>query len=161
MKTIPHYLTGLTAFIDGKGLLGTVKSVQLPKVEEIRETVKQGGFERSLSTGVFKAMECEITLSEFNQLAYDAWADSIPIVLKGSVKERGKTYGIVATVKGGRDVDDGTLETGKEVERKIKIYVDFYSLTVNNESQVLLDLDNMIANVMGKDLLADMRKHLL
>lgn len=161
MKNIPHFMTGLTAFIDGKGLLGEVKSVQLPKVEEIRETIKQGGFERSVSTGVFKAMECEITLSSYNELAYNAWAEHIPIVIKGSVKAKGKDYGIIATLKGERDIDDGTLEQSKEVERKIKIHVSFYSLTINHVPQVLLDPENMIANVMGEDLLAPMRNHLL
>lgn len=161
MKEIPHFLTGLTAFIDGKGILGTVKSVQLPKVEQIRETITQGGFERSISKGVFKAMECEITLSEYNELAYNAWTDFIPIVIKGSVKSQGKNYNIIATLKGDRDIDDGTLEQSKEVERKIKVYVQFYSLIINNVPQVLLDSENMIANIMGKDYLSDMRKHLL
>lgn len=161
MKSIPHFLTGVTAFIDGKGLLGEIKSVQLPKVEEMRETINQGGFERSVSTGVFKAMECEITLSSYNELAYNAWTDSIPIVIKGSVKAQGKNYNIIATLKGERDIDDGTLEQSKEVERKIKIHVKFYSLIINNVPQVLLDAENMIANIMGKDYLADMRKHLL
>ncbi|KJY83279.1 hypothetical protein TW81_09760 [Vibrio galatheae] len=159
--TIPHHLAGLTAFVDGVGILGTVKQVTLPKVEQMRETIVQGGFERSLSTGVFKAMECELVLSEFNMLAYNAWNDLVPIVIKGSIKSKGLRYPVVAVVKGERDVDDGTLEGNKEIERKIKVYVDFYSLTVNNVPQVLIDLENLIANIGGKDYLADLRTHLL
>lgn len=161
MKHIPHFLTGMTAFIDGIGLLGTVKTVALPKVEHLRETVTAGGFERSVGTGVLKAMECEITLSEYNETIYNAWLSAIPIVIKGSFKDRGESYPVMAIVKGERDVDDGTWETGKEVERKIKVYVDFYSLTINNVPQVLLDVDNMIAMIQGKDYLAEMRSHIL
>ncbi len=161
MKHIPHFLTGMTAFVDGMGLLGTVKTVQLPKVEQLRETTTAGGFERSINTGVFKAMEAELTISEYNEVVYNAWQSQIPVVIKGSVKEKGKTYLIEATFKGERDIDDGTLETGKEVERKIKVFCDYYSLTINGVPQVLLDVDNMIANIMGKDYLEDMRKHLL
>ncbi len=161
MKYIPHFLTGMTVFVDGVGLLGTVKTVALPKVEHMRETITAGGFERSIATGVFKAMECEITLSEYSETVYNSWLAQIPIVIKGSVKEKGKNYPVVAVVKGERDIDDGTWETNKEVERKVKIYVDFYSLTINNVPQVLLDVENMIANIQGKDYLADMRSHLL
>ncbi|MGL4225873.1 MAG: phage major tail tube protein [Shewanella sp.] len=161
MKHIPHFLTGMTVFVDGQGLLGTVKTVALPKVEQMRETIVSGGFERSITTGVFKAMECELTLSEYSPTVYNSWLSQIPIVIKGSVKEKGKSYPIVAVIKGERDIDDGTLETNKEVERKVKVYCDFYSLTVNNVPQVLLDVDNMIANIQGKDYLADMRSHLL
>ncbi len=161
MKHIPHFLTGMTAFVDNIGLLGTVKTVQLPKVEVMRETVTAGGFERSVATGVFKAMEAELTISEYNETVYNAWQSQIPVVIKGSIKEKGNSYQIEATFKGERDIDDGTLETGKEVERKIKVFCDYYSLTINGVPQVLLDVDNMIGNIMGKDYLEDMRKHLL
>ncbi len=161
MKHIPHFLTGMTAFVDGVGLLGTVKTVQLPKVEQLRETTTAGGFERSINTGVFKAMEAELTISEYNDSVYKAWQEQLPIVIKGSIKEKGNTYQIEINLKGEREIDDGTLETGKEVERKVKVYCDYYSLTINGESQVLLDVDNMIANIMGKDYLEDMRNHLL
>ncbi len=161
MKHIPHFLTGMTAFIDGIGLLGTLKSVQLPKVEVMRETVTAGGFERNVATGVFKAMEAELTISEYNETVYNAWQAQIPIVIKGSIKEKGTNYPVEIWLKGERDIDDGTLETGKEVERKIKVYCDFYSLTINGVPQVLLDVENMIANIMGKDYLEDMRKHIL
>ena len=45
MKHVPQYLTGMTVFIDGVGLLGTAKSITLPKVEQMRESVTAGGFE--------------------------------------------------------------------------------------------------------------------
>ena len=160
MKTIPHFLTGLSAFIDGIGLLGTVKSVALPKVEQMRETITQGGFERSVAVGVFKAMEAEITLSNFNKYAYRSWTTQIPIVIKGSIKAKGKSYPIQVMLKGDRDIDDGNLEEGKAIERKIKVYIDFYELTVDNLPQVLIDIDHSIGIIDGVDYLEDLRSHL-
>lgn len=161
MKHLPQFLTGQTAFIDGIGLLGTVKQVTLPKVEAMRETITQGGFERSVSTGCFKAMEAEITLSEYHKSALSAWGSNIAIVIKGSITQKGKRFPIVAVFKGERDIDDGNWETSKEVERKIKVYCDFYSLTINNKQQILIDVENMIAQIDGTDYLENMRKHLL
>jgi len=57
MQYVPQYLTGQTAFIQGIGLLGTVKSIALPKIEKMRETITQGGFERAVDTGLFKAIK--------------------------------------------------------------------------------------------------------
>lgn len=162
MKDIPQFLTGMTVFIDGVGLLGTGKQVALPKVEQMRETISAGGFERSLSTGVFKAMECEITITEYHASVFATMnLDSTLFVIKGSITQKGKKYPVVATLKGEVDVDDGNWETGKELERKIKIYADFYSLEINGILQVSLDIDNMIALISGVDHLAEMRNHIL
>ena len=91
MKHIPQFLMGQTVFIDGVGLLGTAKQITLPKVEQMRETIKQGGFERSVSTGMFKAMECEITLSEYHISVYKAMNNKRPtFVVKGSLKQKDK-----------------------------------------------------------------------
>ena len=162
MQHVPQFLTGQTAFIQGVGLLGTVKTVALPKVEQIRETIKQGAFERSIATGLFKAMEAEITLSECHPVAYQAMQElGALIVIKGSLKQAGKDVPVVATFVGSVDVDDGTWETGKETERKVKVFCDNYSLTVGGVVQVEMDAKNMIALIMGVDYAETIRKHIL
>jgi len=162
MKHIPQFLTGQTVFIDGVGLLGTVKQIALPKVEQLRETIKQGGFERSVSTGVFKALESEITLSEYHVSVYKSMNSKLPtFVIKGSLKQKDKKIPVIATIKGEIDIDDGGWETGKETERKIKIYADFYQLEVNGETQVQIDVENMIALIDGVDHLEKLRSHIL
>lgn len=162
MQHVPQFLTGQTAFIQGVGLLGTAKTVALPKVEKIRETITAGGFERSLATGLFKALEAEITLSEYHSIAYQAMQElGALIVIKGSIKQAGKDIPVVATFKGDVDVDDGTWETGKAAERKIKVFCDYYLLLINNIPQVEIDAKNMIAMIMGVDHMATIRKHIL
>lgn len=162
MKHKPQFITGQTVFIDGVGLLGTLKQGTLPKVEQIREAIKQGGFERSIGTGSYKAMEAELTLSEFHESVYKAMNKENPtFVIKGSLKQGAKKVPIVVTLKGEFDVDDGSLETTKEAERKIKIYIDFYQLEVNGVTQVQMDVENMIALIDGVDQLAELRSHIL
>jgi len=72
MQYLPQYLVGQTAFVQGVGLLGTVKSAALPKVEKMRATITQGGFEQAVDTGLFKAMKAELDLSEWHDSAYIA-----------------------------------------------------------------------------------------
>ncbi len=162
MKYKPQFLVGVTVFIDGIGLLGTCKQVTLPKVEQLRETITQGGFERSLGTGVFKAMECEITLSEYHESVYKTInSETSLFVIKGSLKQGVKTYPVEATIKGEIDVDDGSWETGKETERKIKIYADFFRFEVNGVEQVQFDVENIIGIIDGVDHLESLRSHIL
>lgn len=160
MKKIPHFVTGLTAFINGVGVAGKTGAVALPKLEMLRETITQGGFERSVSTGVFKAMETEIPFTEFNTYILDKWDDKAKITLKGSLKSGGKSYPVQVTLKGERDMDWGTLEEGKALDSKAKVYVDYYELLVNGEQHALIDLDNTIGIIHGKDYLEDLRNHL-
>jgi P2 family phage contractile tail tube protein len=162
MNHVPQYLTGQTAFIQGVGLLGTVKSVALPKVEKIRETITQGGFERAVETGIFKAMEAELSLSEYHPIAYQAMQElGALIVIKGSLKQAGKDVPVLATFKGSVDVDDGSWETGKEAERKVKVFCEHYTLSVDGVVQVSIDVPNMIALIMGIDYMETIRKHIL
>jgi len=166
MKHIPQFITGITTFVNGIGLLGTGKKATLPKIEKIRETIKAGGFERALDTGVFKAMEAELLLIEYHESIYSAMSASLSgatptFVVKASIKQRNKNIPVVVTLKGDFDVDDGDFETGKEAERKIKIFVDYFSYEINGKKEVELDVDNMIGYIFGVDYFEEMRKHLL
>ena len=164
MKQQPQFLTGMTVFIAGVGLLGTSKKITLPKVEQMRETITAGGFERSVATGIFKAMEAEIDLSEYHASVYKA-ASQIgtppTFVAKGSIIQKGQTFPVIATFKGGFDIDDGGWETGKEAERKLKLYCDYYALEINGKEQCLFDVDNIIARLYGVDMLEKLRSHIL
>jgi len=82
-------------------------------------------------------------------------------VIKGSIKQAGKSIPVVATFKGSVDVDDGTMETGKETGRKISIFCDYYALEIAGVLQVQMDVINSIAMIMGVDYLETMRKHIL
>ena len=128
----------------------------------MRESSNTGGFERNINTGMFKAMEAELTLSEYHASVYKASKSAnSTFIVKGSIIQKGKNYPVVATFKGGCDIDDGNWEEGKEAERKVKIFVDFYSLEINGIEQCMLDVDNMIARIQSVDLLEAVRNHVL
>ncbi|PHO10334.1 hypothetical protein CPG37_04610 [Malaciobacter canalis] len=162
----PQTLTDFNIFIGGIGHLGTSKKVSLPKIEQIRETITAGGFERSVDTGVFKELESEFILSEFSSVIFSAMsdasktADGISIEAKGSIFQGGERISIVATFKGSVDIDDGDFEAGKQIERKISMKLNRYILEIDGKEMVMLDTINMIAKIDGKDLLEDLRSHI-
>lgn len=159
----PQVLTDINVFVDGVGHLGTSKKVTLPKIEKVRQSQTAGGFERTVDTGIFKELESEITLAEYSSSVFASMATGnasgkgVLFTLKGSIFQEGKRVPIVATVQGDIDVDDGDLEGGKEVERKIKVAVNLYGLTIDGKSAVMFDTTNMIAEIDGVDYLADLR----
>jgi len=159
----PQVLTDINVFIDGIGHLGTSKKVTLPKIEKVRQSQTSGGFERTVDTGIFKELECEITLAEYSSSVFASMALGnasglgVLFVLKGSIFQDGTRVPLVATIQGDIDVDDGDLEGGKELERKIKVAVNLYGMTIDGTQGVLFDTTNMIAMIDGVDYLADLR----
>jgi P2 family phage contractile tail tube protein len=164
MKRLPQFLTGVSVFVGGVGILGTSNKASLPKVDQMRETIIAGGFERNVGAGVFKAMEAEITFDEFHSSTYSALGSSVlknpSFVIKGSLKQNETSIPLQATIKGSFDLEDTLPEVGKKVEQKLSIKVDYYSLELNKKQVVEMDLDNMIAKIDDKDYLEELRQHI-
>ncbi len=162
----PQVLTDVNIFIDGTTNLGVSKKVTLPKIEKVRQSQTSGGFERTVDTGIFKELECELTLAEYSQTVFtsmsagNASGKGVLFTIKGSIFQDGSRVPLIATVQGDIDVDDGDLEGGKDIERKIKVAVNLYSLSIDGKTVVMFDNINMIAEIDGVDYLADLRTHI-
>lgn len=160
---LPQTISDINIFVEGIGHLGTSSKLTPPKIEQIRETITGGGFERSVDTGLFKELSAEIVLSEYATTVFEAMGsaakskDGISIVCKGSIFQDGKRVSLVATLQGSIDVDDGDFEANKKVERKISMKPNRYILEIDGKQQVHLDSFNMIAVIDGTDFLEDLR----
>jgi P2 family phage contractile tail tube protein len=163
---LPQTLTDINIFVDGIGHLGTSKKVTLPKIEQIRETQTAGGFERSIDTGIFKELSAEFILNEYSPIVFAAMAAGaatslgVNITVKGSFFQEGKRMSIVTTLQGSIDVDDGDMEAGKQVERKISMKPNLFIMEIDGKQSCLFDTTNMIANIDGVDYLSDLRNHI-
>ncbi len=158
----PQTITNANVIIDGIGELGTTKSVVLPKVEEEMYTQKFGGGTRHVPTGMYKEMTTEITLERFSPTVYAAMlvksAADLIVIIKADINDRGKTIAFNAIVKGIiQTVDDGTLETGKQVERKITLATNFYALEIDGKQGYVIDVENLITKIDGQDILEQLR----
>jgi P2 family phage contractile tail tube protein len=100
-----------------------------------------------------------IVMAEYNKNNLKP-KDRLPLVLKGNIRRDATDVPLVITVQGEiHELDDGTLEEGKEVTRKVKIKVDRYTKTVNGIPEVVYDRLNDVMVIDGVDLLAEYRQN--
>ncbi len=163
---LPQTLVDANIFVDGQGNLGVSKSVQLPKIEKIRNTVIAGGFEQDSDTGVFKKLEAEYIFAEWSSMVISAMAKSdasgsgVSMTIKGSIFQGGVKTAVLISIRGGVDIDDGKMEAGKEIERKVKQFVTFYEMEIGGKQVCSIDTKNMIAIFDGVDYLEELRAHI-
>lgn len=166
MINVPQIVSGLDIFLDGVGFLGTAQSVTLPKIEEEKQTIEAGGFARSINTGVFKQLEAEFEINEYNPAIFTSMiagkqsGKGVSITLKGSLTQGGKNVSFLATMEGDIDVEDGSFKVKEMAQRKVKMYVDKYILEIDGKQNILFDVPNMVALIDGVDYLETLRKHI-
>lgn len=160
----PEVVTGGNLIVVGFGHLGTTKSFTPPKI--VRTMIKEGsgGMKRQYATG-FEEMTAEAVLKEYSSAILTAMAsqtlDDVTMVHKSNLMKNGTNVQRIDIVKGSiEELDDGTLETEKEVEQKIKMAVNFFSREVDGQQIILFDAENLIAIFNGVDLLEDVRSNL-
>lgn len=154
-----RYLPGQTKevniFASGMGLLGLVKSVQLPEVKTKKEVLNG----QHVDSGLLEPMEFETELSSLNELIFEEMAklQTASIKAKGSLVENGKNKSFTATLEGPLDTSIDSFEAGKALSQKIKMYVNIYHLEVDGKEILNIDLGNYIAKIKGVDIYESIR----
>jgi P2 family phage contractile tail tube protein len=152
-------LNGLNVSVQGVGHLGVTGKVEHPKLD--MDVVDD------ISTGKLKAQYVTIPFEKFSSAVMAEYknnnlkaSDRRPLILKGNIRRDAVDVPIVLTMQGEiHELDDGSLEVGKEVGRKVKMRLDRYTKTVNGISEVVYDRINEVFIIDGKDLLAEYRQN--
>jgi P2 family phage contractile tail tube protein len=160
----PQRLTNFVAFADGKGYVGLVPELNLPKLTLKTEEYRGGGMDTPVAvvTGTEK-LEASFTLAEYNAAVLSLWgiapgADK-QFVFRGAMQRQGEdAQAIVATI-GGRikELDPGTWKAGDQASLKVSIAVTYYRLTINGADVIEIDVVNMKRIINGVDQLASQR----
>jgi len=158
-RTDKDILNGLNVSVQGTGHLGVTGKFEHPKLDmDIVDDI---------SSGKLKSQYATITIEKFSSILMAEYknnnlkpADRRPLVIKGNIRRDGMDVPMVITIQGEiHELDDGSLETNKEVSRKVKIKLDRYTKTVNGVSEVVYDRLNEILIIDGQDLLAEYRQN--
>lgn len=164
---LPQSVVDVSVFIEGNGFAGLTDSITLPEIERILETAKAGGFERDTDTGVFKKLEFDVAVKEFNAIIYKSVAAGIAngkgigIVLKGSILQDGTKTPFVVTIQGKSGIALGGIGAGESGTTKLKGTAERFVYELNGEELVHMDTRNMIAKIGGVDHLEVLRQHIL
>jgi len=163
---LPQSFVGANFFVDGFGHLGVSKTFQVPKLEKIRNTIKSGGFEKDVDTGIFKKLEAESVFSQWSptimaaMAAGEASGSGVNLTVKASIHQGGKKVPVFITIQGGVDLDPGKIEEGKEAEYKVKHFPTYFMMEIDGKQGCLFDTENMIAIIDGVDYLEELRNHI-
>jgi len=158
-RTDKDILNGLNASVQGVGHLGVTGKVEQPKLDmDVVDDISSGKLKAQYMTISFEKYS-NIVMAEYNKNNLKP-KDRLPLVLKGNIRRDATDVPLVITVQGEiHELDDGTLEEGKEVTRKVKIKVDRYTKTVDGKPEVVYDRLNDVMVIDGVDLLAEYRQN--
>ncbi len=165
---LPQSVVDVSVFIDGNGFAGlTDGTVKIPDLERITESIKSGGFERDVDTGVWKKLEFEVGVKEFNKIVYASASTAlssgkgIGIVIKGSALQDGIKTPFVVTLQGQSGISLGGLGAGEGGTTKLKGTAERFVYELDGEELCHMDTRNLIAKINGVDHLETLRAHIL
>ena len=161
---VPQIVSDINVFVDGIGFAGVTdkENYNLPEIEEELESIKNGGFERSYGTGIFKKLEFEFTLKEINPIIYTALGTAkktgkgAMFICKGNAVQNGEKKQFIVTI-----TSSNFSISHKGADTTIKGEARFYMFEFGNVPLVIMDTDNMIANIVGIDYLEELRKNVM
>lgn len=150
--------------VDGYGYAGSVKDVKPPKISEKVENFRGGGMGGEVEVPVGTEMDAmEFTLSEvapnvLKRFGFVQGADK-PFTLRSGIKDdAGKDVAHRYEVGGFlKEVDAGTIEAGKIIERKFSVSPRSFKEFINNELVIHIDHEKGVYVVNGHDKLAQAR----
>ena len=161
----PQLLTNFVAFADGKGYVGRVPELTLPKMTSKMLEYLAGGMSAAveIDTGINEKMETTFTLAEYNAAVLSLWgilagADT-QFTFRGSVQAQGAdAQAVVATVAGRiKELDPGTWKPNEQIALKVAIATTYFKLNIAGIDVLEIDPVNMVRIVGGVDQLASQR----
>ena len=161
---IPKILKNFNAFVDGRGYAGRVDEITLPKLTIKTEKHRAGGMDVPVEIDMGMArVEAELTFAEYDVELFRLFGlidgNAVSLTLRGAIQADGEAEPIVVNLRGSfREVDAGTWKAGDKPTLKCMVAVRYYRLTINGDSVIEIDAENMIRIIGGEDQMATIRQ---
>ena len=166
MAQLPKTLRNMTAFVDGRGYLGKVKSVELPKLTIKTREHRSGGMDIPIEIDIgMEKMESTLSFLEFSRELIGQFGRTegteVPITVRGVQTNGQESESIIAHMRGMiRVIDPGSWSVGEDTEIKIEMAVNYYKLEIGGLEVVEIDVLNMVRRIDRVDILAGQRRAL-
>lgn len=161
---IPKILKNFNAFVDGRGYAGKVDEITLPKLTVKTEEHRAGGMDVPVEIDMgMEKLEAELTFAEYDSELFRLFGlvdgNSVSVTLRGAMQADGEAEPIVVNLRGSfREVDAGAWKAGDKATLKCMVAVRYYRLTINGESVIEIDAENMVRIIGGEDQMASIRQ---
>lgn len=163
---IPKILKNFNLFIDGRGYVGKVEEVNPPKLNIKTEEFRAGGMDSPamIDMGVEK-LEGSFTLLEYDKDVLKQFGlvagNAVSVTLRGAMQDDTTVSPIIIKLRGMyTEMDMGKFAAGEKGTLQCAIACRYYSLEIDGEKLIEIDIDNMTRVIGGQDKLVDMRKAL-
>lgn len=163
---IPKILKNFNLFIDGRGYVGKAEEVNPPKLNIKTEEFRAGGMDSPamIDMGVEK-LEGSFTLLEYDKDVLKQFGlvsgNAVSVTLRGAMQDDTTVSPILIKLRGMyTEMDMGKFATGEKGTLQCTIACRYYSLEIDGEKLIEIDIDNMTRVIGGQDKLVDIRKAL-
>ena len=163
---IPKILKNFNLFIDGRGYVGKVEEVNPPKLNIKTEEFRAGGMDSPamIDMGIEK-LEGSFTLLEFDKNVLKQFGliagNVVSVTLRGALQDETSVSPIIIKLRGMyTEIDMGKLSAGEKGTLQCTIACRYYSLEIDGQQLIEIDIDNMTRKIGGQDKLVDVRKAL-
>ncbi len=160
---IPKILKNFNLFVDGRGYVGLIEDITLPKLSTKMTDLQSGGMDLPLDLAMgMDKMECSFSLFEYDvdiisQFGLNNGAQ-VPLTLRGAMDNEEGVTPIIITLKGAwKELDFGNWKAGDKPSLKVSISLRYYKLEIGGEEMVEIDVANMIRKIKGVDQLETTR----
>jgi len=160
---IPKILKNFNLFIDGRGYAGKVEEVNLPKLNIKTEEFRAGG----MDSPVFVDMGVEKLESSFTLLEYDknvlkqfglVSGNATQVTLRGAIQDDTTVSSVIVKLRGMyTEMDMGKISAGEKGTLQCTLACRYYSLEIDGEKLIEIDIDNMTRVIGGVDKMAEIR----
>ncbi len=163
---IPKILKNFNLFIDGRGYVGKVEEVNPPKLNIKTEEFRAGGMDSPvmIDMGVEK-LEGSFTLLEYDKDILKQFGlvsgNAVQVTLRGALQDDSNVSPLIVKLRGMyAEIDMGKISAGEKATLQCTIVCRYYSLEIDGEKLIEIDIDNMTRVIGGQDKLIDVRKAL-
>jgi hypothetical protein len=163
---IPKILKNFNLFIDGRGYVGKAEEVNPPKLNIKTEEFRAGGMDSPamIDMGVEK-LEGSFTLLEYDKDVLKQFGlvsgNSVQVTLRGAMQDDTTVSPIIIKLRGMyTEMDMGKFAAGEKGTLQCTIACRYYSLEIDGEKLIEIDIENMTRVIGGQDKLVDVRKAL-
>lgn len=150
----------VNVFVAGMAHIGVAESFKTPALKQKKITQTTAAGERSISYGAVESLDTEVSFKALPKSIYEEIAklDNAELIMKKAIKTGDKTESLEWICIGGIDIEYGESKEGELFDVKItQTGLKKYTHEVNGVEKVVVDHENQIVKIGGKDLLAEAR----
>lgn len=165
---LPQKLKNFNLFNDGQNYIGKVPELVLPKLTAKMEEYRAGGMDAPIDIDLgMEKLTMEWTIGGFDALVLKQFGslthNGVGLRFSGAIQsdDSEAVQAVEVSVRGRHsEIDFGTAKVGDDTAKKITSSLSYYKLVLNGEMLIEIDIPNLVKNIGGKDLMADVRQAL-